>query len=295
MVGSSKQTTDNKEYSKYADTSRLLTNSGCTCAIGKSQNGNINYFVYRGLSVSYSDGREWYINLGIEADGESKEQFQRIVTNLLLDFSSFEKSLKSWFTATPDSSFSYDLNFEYIDKYILGLSQISIDEIEFYGIDNPYISKFKKLISDMTNDEINALLLLVPETTLSYFNKQNPFFENIEKHYVFNADIFKGLVRHDKALLVTQENVRTKVESSRDEKQYTITHDDPIGEFIEENKHTIELACKIAIGTLAVVGAGVLIKKIFFYQSNHIRISCLITLRRNSHRFNTYQDMIIFV
>lgn len=265
MVGSSKIITDNKEYSKYADTSGLLTNSGCTCAIGRSQNGNINYFVYKGLSITDSDGREWYINLGIEADGESKVQFERIVTNILLDFSSFEKNLEKWFAATPDNSFSYDLNFEYIDEYILGSGQISVDEIEFYGIDNPYISKFKKSISDMTNDEINGLLLLVPETTLNYFNKQNPFFENIEKHHVFNADVFKGLVRHNKALLVTQENVRTKAESStKNEKQYTTTDDDPIGEFIEENKHTIELACKIAIGTLAVVGAGVLIKKIFF-------------------------------
>lgn len=265
MVGSSKLTTDNKDYSKYADTSGLLTNSGCTCAIGKSQNGNINYFVYRGLNISDSKGREWYINLGIEADGESKEQFQRIITNLLLDFSSFEKNLKSWFIATPDNSFSYDLNFDHIDEYILRASQISIDKIEFYALDNPYTSKFRKMVSDITNDGINALLLLVPETTLSYFNKQNPFFQNIEKHYVFNADIFKGLVRHDKELLATQENVRIKAgPSPKDEKQYTTTHDDPIGEFIEENKHTIELACKIAIGTLAVVGAGVLIKKIFF-------------------------------
>lgn len=264
QVGSAKLISEDASCSECAETKNLLLNSGCVCALGKSRDSKKQYFVYRGLNIRDANDREWYINLGIEADEDSSEQFYNVITGLLLDFNAFKTELKNWFIATPDNSFSYDLNYEFVNKYISNAKEISVEDIGFYGIDSPYVTKFKNMLSDVKMNTSYSLLLLVPETTLNYFNKQNPFFENIEKHYVFDADVFKGLAEHNKTFLPEQENAGTKEKSSAEEKQYTAADDDPVCEFIEENKHTIELACKIAVVTLAAVGTGVIIKKIFF-------------------------------
>lgn len=258
LVGCPKLKINSEDYSKFVETEKLLTNSGCVCALGKTFNGRKHFFVYRGLKTNDDNGREWYINIGIESDEESSEQFCNVITSILLNFNAFKNELKRWFVPTPNSSFSYDLNYENIDKFILCVKEASVYDFEFYKSDNPHIYKFKNMISDIKTSTKDSLLLLVPETTINYFNKQNSFFENFEKQYIFSASVFKGLTEHDEAPLAFRQ------EENNNSKQHTVEHNEPINEFIEENRHTIELACKIVVGTLAIVGAGVLIKKILF-------------------------------
>lgn len=238
LIGSKELRTNDEKYSEYIETQKLLTKSGCTCALGNAGDDGKYYFVFRGLNTCDDQNREWYINLGIEADEESFQQFYNVVTNILLDFNGFNKSLEQWFVATPDSSFSYSLKYEGVEDYITSSDKVFAGDIDFYRIDSPYISKYKNMISDMDKITPGTLLLLVPETTQDYFHKQNSFFVNVKKQYVFDPVIFNGLIGHD----------RSAVAVHWEEKQ--------------NNEYTIELARKIVILILAIAGAGFLIKKI---------------------------------
>ncbi len=264
MLGSKKLISNREEISSFAETEKLLTNSGSLCALGKSDNTGKLYFVYRGLSISDSNKRTWYINLGIESNEESTEQFYSIITDLLLDFTAFENAVKGWFVATPDAAFSYNLDFENVEKYFSNKKHISVDDVTFYKNNNPYISNFKQMLFDMKTAPINSLILFVPETTLNYFHKQNPFFENTEIQYILSSDIFSAIIKQDKAAIESYRAGNLNENVGESKAQSTTSASKPVNEFIKENKHTIELACEIAIGTLAVVGAGILIKKIFF-------------------------------
>lgn len=262
-VGSSQLNIDVKDELSNFEIEKLLHCGGFVCAIGKSEDNTKRYCVYRGLSVSDDSDRVWYINLGIEADERSAEGFYSIVSNLLLDFDGFRTNLAKWFIATPDDTFSYTLDFECVDKCILEAHELSPDEIEFYQLDMPFVTKFKQMMFDMKEFKDNSLLLFVPESTLKYFYKQNPCFESIKKQYVFSNGIFSGLLEHDESAvnLIDDEN-SNKESFSETESQYTPSRDDSIGEFLENNKHRIELAGKLALGALAAVGVVTLIKKI---------------------------------
>ena len=264
-AGSKELKSGDQNAYKLTETKNLLTNSGCVCALGKTQSGTAEYFVFRGLNVCDHEGRGWYVNLGIEADEDSSEQFCNVITNILLDFNAFKNDLKNWFIAAPNSSFSYDLDYERIDEYIFGAKRLSADELEFYSGVDPNIMKFKRMISAVRKNTSDVILMLVPETTLNYFNTQNPFFEGVKKQYIFKANVFKGLLEHDSDAFEVRRNENSTGERTAETNARRSYQDhDVISEFIEENKHTIKLACKITIGALAAVGAGVLIKKTFF-------------------------------
>ncbi len=258
LLGSKELMVDGEGFSKLTETEKLLTNSGCSCALGKTEKGQKQYFVYRGLCACNENGINWYINFGIESDEKSSEIFYNLITDLLLDFNSFKNSLKNWFIATPDDSFSYNLNFDYIDRYFSEEKKISIDDIEFYGISNPYIDRFKKMLLNMRKSTSDSLVLLVPETTLNYFNNQNQFFKNIEKQCVIEAKAFEGLLEHNEADIEFQHEEKKINNNNRDTASKP---ENSIVELIEENKNTIIKVCKITALTLAIVGSGVLLKK----------------------------------
>lgn len=249
-----------KEYPAVCEIRELLSNSGCTCALGKSSDGQKNYFVLRGVNLIDEEDREWFINFGIETDKDSYERFKNLVCNILVNYVGFLNSIKNWFVATPTDDLSYNLNYDNVDGYISSCVWINPDDFEYYHSDDGRTKLFKRMILELKNNNYTEVLLLVPEITLDYFLHQSSFFKNVHKRYVIGSETFKELINKTTPTSDTQEDqvndsnvAEGKKGSSSEVNRFSVT---------DEELQKIKIGLLIGAGLATVVGIGVCVNKL---------------------------------
>lgn len=65
----------------------LMISGGTTCAIGYSD--HVDYFVLHNISITDAECKQWYITMGITANGASRKAFEGLIQKIFLDYSGF--------------------------------------------------------------------------------------------------------------------------------------------------------------------------------------------------------------
>lgn len=186
----------NKDVPMSPLTKSAMRNGGTRCAAGRYKNEV--YFVLRGIETKDSDGRLWYVNLGMEAEWQEREQFGRIVRRILVEHKEFIKSLRLWF-APAEGALSYRINIKAFHEFIDSPSYKTMDE-SFYQKENYYVVVLNHFLKDLDKGATHRLNFLVPERSADYFYKMNPVFEKSNAAYSMPEKQFRLLLHRDPAL-----------------------------------------------------------------------------------------------
>lgn len=174
----------------------LMTNSGCSCAMG-TING-IDYLVMHSLSFADAESRQWYITMGITSEAESRETFLGVIRKLFLDYATFLEVLPKWFHATPTNPLSYEIDSDAVNNW---LAEPNPEFDGFMLTDNPVLNQFRSMLEKAKDDLSRRLFLLVPESTVAYFYTQNPLYDGELPHYLFNSKEFSQILQKEEDLL----------------------------------------------------------------------------------------------
>lgn len=260
VVGSQRLESITREYPVVSEIRDLLSNSGCTCALGKSSDGCKSYFVLRGVNLIDEENREWFINFGIETDKDSYEHFKNLVCNIFVNYAVFLNSVKNWFISTPTAELSYDLKYDIVDSFISSCVWVDPDTFDYYHTDDRKIHLFTSMISEFENNNYTEVLLLVPEITLGYFLRQCPSFKTVHKRYVIGNETFFALINQTVPIPDTPEN-----QSDNSDKE--VEKNEPHSEsnpsyFSDEELQLLKKGLLFVGGLAAVVGIGICVKKL---------------------------------
>lgn len=187
--------------------SSALFHSGARCLAGRSANGT-DYFLLRGITVTDESQRKWYINLAFEGDESERGQYTALVRGILLEYDSFLSMLAGCFRV-QDEELSYLLDADAFWNYIQQSTTqaIPLSSYEKHSYVKPFLSFFSALEKPRTN----TVLLLVPESSHSYFQRQNPMFRQLKVVTTTPPGLFDDLLSRNPRPLGT---VKTTVSFS---------------------------------------------------------------------------------
>lgn len=236
----------------------VLTRSGAISALGYGE--GFYYYLLRGVCVTDDTGRQWYLNLALTADEESKPVFQFTVSKIFLDYPGFLSTLKKCFYPVSEGPLSYGIHSQYLQEW----AEVSQNPSqEFYQTPHFATECFSALLSDVSDGTISHLLMLVPESTVNYFVTQNSCFSNDVPSYQFSADIFRLLLYRDGALFERTEPVQHSNTSPKQENPVEQSHcfsRNQLG-LTQEQMETISLVGKIAAVVATCATVAHIIKK----------------------------------
>lgn len=226
-----------------------IMHSGARCVIGTNEDG-ISYFVLRGTDVTDLNGCPWYINMVIEADEDSNEEWAVAVKNILGNHDGFLEDIKGWFMPTEED-LSYAADMVKMAEFLLSDNET---DMSFYDCDNKVAQKYGKVLKELDKMNGAGLLMLVPEATVNYFYKQNTCFEGIEAVNVFSAKVFNGLLEKNTNALYEVEKP-TPVKDTSAKKSDAETFIDSVIELVDDNQEIIKKGVA-AVAGMAVAGVG---------------------------------------
>ena len=231
-----------------------IIQSGTRCVLGTNDDG-ISYFVLRGIDVTDSNGRPWYINMVIEADEECSEEWAVAIRSILGNHEGFLEDIKGWFMPTEEA-LSYAADMVKMAEFLLNGNET---DMSFYDCDNKVAQKYGKILKGLKQMPEKGLLMLVPEATVNYFYKQNTCFEGIEAVNVFSVKVFNGLLEKNKSVLY---EIEAPVKEASKPKSDAEAFIDSVIEFVDDNQEIIKKGVAVATGIVATIGIGKGIKKI---------------------------------
>lgn len=239
-----------------------LTKSGASCLMGAS--GGEEYFLLRGMEVLGEDDRIWYINFAVTAPMDAHSEFWNFAAKVLLDYAQFQTSVKNWFVATPSDSLSYAIRKDALSAWLRSETPRLSDRF-FYQKAHFATEQFLSMMNTAQQGNHNRLFLLVPESTTTYFLKQNEVFTGETPVYLFHSEIFGMLLNADPRLFLQEE--RKKEDAGETQPKDTGI---PIWEqmgITEEQFDVLVKAGVLVAGGIATIGAirmvSGIVKKIF--------------------------------
>ena len=173
----------------------ILNRSGAVFAMG-CING-LDYLVLRNIIVTDDAERQWYINFAVTAGEEYAQFFRSMVRKILLDYSGLLSVLKECFYPINEASLSYGIHLQLLKEWAEGPQPPYQD---FYQTRHIAIDKLGRLLNKISTGPDSRLLVLVPESTVRYFKKQNGFFSDDTPSFLFSSEIFYLLLHKDDAL-----------------------------------------------------------------------------------------------
>lgn len=187
-----------------ADLRSLFDYGGNAYALGCD--GNLFYFIVSDISYQDEDSRNWYSAFCVCADKAAEAEFVMTVRKILLNFAFFRKTYTGWFTATPEQELSYAINAAAVETWLSSLEQSEIPQMQ-----HPVADQFRNMLTAMEQGITRRLFLLVPESTVAYFFRQNPVFDKTVPQYLFSDQDFQALL--DGEPLPELENAEEKNDS----------------------------------------------------------------------------------
>lgn len=179
-----------------------LTKSGASCLMGAS--GGKEFFLLRGMQVSGESDRIWYINFAATAPKDSHPELWDFAAKVLLNYEQFQLSVKNWFVATPSDSLSYGIRKDAVSAWLQSEAPRLSDQ-SFYQKAHFATEHFLSMMNAAQQGIHSRLFLLVPESTTTYFLKQNVVFTGETPVYLFHSKIFEMLLNADPRLFLQEE------------------------------------------------------------------------------------------
>lgn len=239
-----------------------LMNSGASCLMGAS--GGEEYFLLRGLEVSGEDDRIWYINFAVTAPTDSHLELWNFAAKVLLNYARFQFSVRNWFVATPSDSLSYGIQKEAVSAWLRSEAP-RLSDRAFYQKAHFATEQFLSMMNAAQQGIHSRLFLLVPESTTTYFLKQNEVFAGETPAYLFHSEIFGMLLNADPRLFL-QEERKTEDAGEAQSKDTGIPIWEQMG-ITEEQFDALVKAGILVAGGIATIGAirmvNGIVKKIF--------------------------------
>lgn len=174
-------------------TRSAMRNGGVQCAAGRCKNGY--FFVIRGVQTEDTEGRLWYVNMGVEAGLKDRETFSRLVHKILVEHDTFVEAMRNWFFPA-DGALSYRIDAEMLWAFMDAPCNGTIGDT-FYKKGNYYVMVLRHFLKDLENGLTHRLNFLVPEQSTEYFHKMNPVFEGCYSAYTMGAVQFQLLLHRD--------------------------------------------------------------------------------------------------
>lgn len=174
-----------------------LLNSGAVCLAGTTQNGF--YYVQRGIQVTDSDERKWFINLAVEAAAEDQEIFKRLVHKLTAGHRDFLNTAARLFRVTEEE-LSYQIDMDVLRHFVEDEECPTLEEDSFYQTENKYIQLMKDFLKELNQGLTEKISLMAAESSAKYFFAQNPYFDGEPVMRILPAAGFKYLILADDRL-----------------------------------------------------------------------------------------------